>query len=325
MRAANHMWRVRAAAAGLAAVILWPGGAAGAPAAGTGARLAGGHGAGFTLTGWGALGALGGEARESVFTASAAGGARKASELVWDLSSVLLAGAGLDARADRLGLHASAWTGLTGGDGYMEDTDWSVEGSDWTYWSRSSADVTEALLLDLGLSWRLGGPRRAGAVRILAGYRRQSWEWRDSLLEHIYSINGFRDVRGRDNGGLGVRYAQRFDIPYAGVSLAGTRPPLCFEAHVLYSPFVSAEDRDFHVRRGLHFEESFAGGEYIAAGVSTGWALTDRLSLSAALDWQAIPEITGDMRVIEERSYLEDAAGIAHRSTAVSAAARWRL
>lgn len=280
---------------------------------------------GVTLSVRPSLGVLEGEAREVVY-APGEQGSWKSSELTWDLAGVVIGGVTVSADiGPRLTLNAGAWTALNEGNGEMGDTDWRIEGQPWTDWSLSDAAVTEAILLDVNASWLLWRNDNDIKVRCLAGYRRDSWKWEDSLKRFVYSLNDFRDFAGNANGVTSIRYEQEFNIPYVGAGMELPLGKAQLGAYFRYSPWVSADDRDFHVLRELHFEESFSGGDYFGYGVAVTWPRSDRFFFSVALDGQQIPEMIGDMFIVEENLFIPDSAGIAHECLTVSAQAAWRF
>jgi outer membrane protease len=271
------------------------------------------------------LGVLEGEAREVVYVPGEAG-RHKVSELTWELAGVILGGVTVSAElGSRLALHAGVWTGLNEGDGGMTDTDWRLEGQPWTDWSISDASVTRALLLDLNAAWLLWRNDRGLALRCLAGYRRDSWRWEDSLRQFVYSLQDFRDFAGTAEGVNTIRYEQEFDVPYVGAGLELPLGKARFSACLRYSAWLDAADRDFHVLRELHFEGSFAGGTYLGYGLAIASPLSSRLSVSVALDGQQIPELDGDLFIVEQNAFLPNSAGIAHESLTLSGQACWRF
>ena len=108
----------------------------------------------------GSLGVLNGEAHEIVYGGQAAPGNEdyKVSELIWDLKSLVMAGAIVSIGGDGpLVLNVGLWGGVNEGiDGEMYDYDWLVPSiSDWTDRSRSEVDVISAVMFDANLSLEL--------------------------------------------------------------------------------------------------------------------------------------------------------------------------
>ena len=81
--------------------------------------------------------------------------------------------------------------------------------------------------------------------------------------------------------------------------------------------------------RNLYFTEEFENGDYFALGGEVTIELTDSLFISASIDYQTIPEFTGDLTVKEGKngtpSTSEDGAGIGIEITAISASAGLRF
>lgn len=270
------------------------------------------------------LGRAWGEAREIVYVPGERGG-RKGSELIWDITDVMLGGLALSANlSPRWTINAGAWTALNEGRGEMRDYDWFVEGWPWTDRSISEVAVTDATLYDVQVSMRVW-QRNRSAIRGQVGFRHDTWRWEDSFQSFVYSIHAFRDVAGTADGINTVNYEQCYRIPYAGLSAETGVGPVTLDAYVRYSPLVEADDRDHHVIRQLHFEETFSNGNYVAAGLRVTAFPSDRFFVSGAVDVQAIPEIIGDMRVRELDLKAADSAGIEFTSTTLSAQAGWRF
>lgn len=262
----------------------------------------------------GSLGALQGDALEQVFEED-----YKVSELQWDLSGLAMGGAILSGRyGSRLGVNLGAWSALTKGNGEMKDYDWLVEGMDWSDYSRSDVEVDEGMTFDLNASWLLTTCPEFG-VRAVIGYKQDHWKWTDQGREYIYSEFGFRDTEGDFEGINVINYEQTFEIPYAGLNLSGKMGSFLWTAYGLYSPLVSAEDKDHHVLRDLHFEESFSGGDFYALGLTGLYQINSRWFVSATAHYQSIPEFRGDMYIVEDDTKYEDAAGIGNDLLTLSA------
>ncbi|HOW97893.1 MAG TPA: omptin family outer membrane protease [Kiritimatiellia bacterium] len=270
----------------------------------------------------GSVGLLDGQADELVYEPEMDD--YKLSELNWDLSGLAMGGAVLSAAAGKLGCNAGFWVALTQGDGEMKDYDWFIPGMDWTDYSRSEVDVESAYSLDINANYLIYGRPEIG-IRGVLGFKHDYWEWSDSGQEFIYSTFGFRDTIGSFEGQNVIDYQQTFDIPYVGLNLDGRAGPLGWNAYALYSPLVSAEDKDHHILRDLHFEEDFDGGDFFALGVSGSYRIGKQFFLSGAVDYQDIPEITGDMLIVEDGESYEDSAGIANNNLMVSLAFGWLL
>jgi len=249
----------------------------------------------------------------------------KVSELNWDLSELLMVGGVASLQLGELiRFNAGMWVGVTDGDGGMKDYDWLVPStSDWSEYSESDVDIESAVSIDLNASMRfvdLGGVQLHGVL----GYKTDYWEWSDYAGNYIYSSGGgFRNDRGSLGGVNGIDYEQTFEIPYAGIKATANTSKLHASAYFLYSPFVTADDKDHHIMRNLYFEEEFDGGDFYSYGAEATIDLSNMLFLSLAVDVQEIPEFTGDMKVKEGKNghvqKSSDTAGIGNSLTAVSA------
>jgi len=259
-----------------------------------------------TFTVRGSIGLIEGQAGEYVYD-----GAHTLSELLWDISGVVMAGVNASWRiGTRWSLNVGAWTALNKGTGEMTDTDWRLPGVDWTDFSRSEVDIEQGLAFDINAGFRLN-PHGRLALTALLGYRQDVWEWTDRAQEFIYSDEGFRDWRGHFDGINAIDYRQSFRLPYAGLHLnspIGSR--IHWQAYAVASAFGSAEARDHHILRNLHFEESFNRLTFVALGLVAGLELTARTALELAGHLQHIPESTGDGYIVEEDTHYPGGAGI---------------
>lgn len=260
------------------------------------------------------FGYLTGQAKEHVYDYDGVRGARRQlSRLDWDLEGILMGGVNGTLRvADRLTFNAGFWIPLTEGDGQMEDYDWeNVHSSRNTHYSLSDVDVTEGYIFDLNMAfdvfrndWFTG--------RIYAGYKQDGWVWEDHGIYLLYPEYGY--VPYYLHGEHTIRYEQEISMPYIGASADLVWGGLTLSAYCSYSPLVYAKDWDDHLSRGLHFEEEFEHGDMFAAGVSARYAFENGFFVSAAVDYQVIDRIIGDMYVADyvEREYGfdEDVAGL---------------
>ena len=249
----------------------------------------------------------------------------KVSELNWDISQLWMIGGVASLQlGSLLRFNAGMWVGVTDGDGGMKDYDWfDPNRSDWTHYSESDVDIESAVSIDINASMQVVD---FGSVQLhgVLGYKEDYWEWSDYGGNYIYSSGGgFRNDTGSFGGKNGIDYEQDFVIPYAGIKATANTSKLHASAYFLYSPFVFAEDKDHHILRNLYFEEEFDGGDFYAFGAEATIDMSNLIFLSLAVDFQEIPEFTGDLSVKEgtngrvEKS--TDTAGIGSSITAVSA------
>ena len=275
------------------------------------------------------FGVLNGEAREIVYSGEdlPEDPDYKVSDLIWDLSNVAMAGGvvSIGGGGDFV-LNAGLWIGINEGiDGEMYDYDWLDPSiAAWTDVSRSEVDVVDAMMFDVNLSY-VFSDTDLSRWALSFGFMYDLWEWDDRGQEFLYSINGFRDTAGSFEGMNVIDYKQWFFIPYIGIEGSADFGGISLQGYVLFSPFVVAEDEDYHVLREIHFRETFEGGTYYAFGGSATWDLGEAFFIQASLDYQSVEEIIGDMEIVELSFANEDGAGISHKATTVSAAVGIRL
>ena len=269
----------------------------------------------------GSYGMLNGEAHEIVYANDPFAGRYKLSDLKWDLSPLEMAGLVMSCKlSDLWSLHAGAWTSLNGGNGQMLDYDWQFPGLPWSDRSISDDTVLSSYMADINVTRRIfaqGSIVFSGVI----GYKQDFWKWDDHVLDFLYSVNGFRDYHATGDGSTMVDYQQLYRIPYVGLQSDGLWGAFVLNAYLLYSPLVLAQDQDYHIARNIHYKETFSGGNYIGAGVAAQYDITSALFISAAFDFQTIPEFTGDLQQTDasgNTSSFNGAAGIAHTSSLLS-------
>jgi outer membrane protease len=255
-----------------------------------------------------------GDSREVVYS-----GSEKLSELFWDINSVPMAGLvfSLDT-PHRLSANAGFWTAVGEGQGAMDDYDWLVYSGDenWSDWSHSPVEVKDAIRWDLNLTYALV-QKTDFNLNAQLGYRHMFWKWADQGGYFIYSSeNGFRDMAGAFEDITGIEYEQTFDIPYLGVSTGWRGRKATLAAYALFSPFVSANDEDYHFYSDTRFTESFNNGDFWALGLTGRYQLNSRLYLLVGIEYQEIAEMRGSMSIdgVSIPSSVAD-AGISHQST----------
>lgn len=259
-----------------------------------------------------------GEAREIVY-----GPGHKLSELIWDISGIRMAGLAVS-------VHRGDWSGYAGfmgalnrGHGQMRDYDWQIPGYDWTDYSLSDADMESAWMADAGITAHLARTRLF-ALRGVAGFRSQYWQWSDRGRDYIYSVEGFRDTRGSFDGRPLIQYEQTYYIPYVGAQVHGGGGRWAWSGYVLVGPYAWARDWDDHVARNLRFEGDFSGGAWLGAGANVEWAASPNWSVAVGAHAQSVPEFKGALRVVELDVQYPDSAGVSLDTVMVDVSMNWR-
>ncbi len=295
----------------LLAALLLPAAPATAIHASGGGDMVLAEGQGLAVSFRGSIGILNGEGQELVYE-----GDHRLSALKWDLSGIIWAGGVLSCNIGQfIQLNAGYWQAINDGDGMMEDFDWLDdsldEWEDWSHWSESEVEVVSAYAFDLNGMLRIA-LNDALTVYGVGGLKHNYFEWSDFGGRYIYSSYGWRDDIGDFGNENGIDYDQTFDIPYVGVGADLKAGNVKVSGYALYSPFVSAEDHDHHILRGLYFTETFEDGDFLALGAEVTVNLTDNIFIGAAADWQIVPEIIGDVTITDgvDFGYVEDGAGI---------------
>lgn len=303
----------------LLCAVMWPVNAEAVQAeSGPSVTIAKGKFATFSVQG--SLGVLDGEAYEIVYDYSL-GYQYKLSELRWDMKNVVMGGVVFSlGLADRVHANLGMWQSLAGGSGNMDDYDWLYPGYDWSHWSHHSVSV-DGDIFDINAGVDLIN-NNGFALEAMIGYKTMSWSWDDKLLNYTYTINSFRDTYMPGDNEPSISYKQEFTIPYIGLSAKISGADAGARVYIIYSGTVDAEDNDFHIRRDLHFKDTFSNAEYIGMGISGYVMLNDVWYLTASYSAQEISKTVGDMEVwSSDGSYYDfetDAAGISNASTMFS-------
>jgi plasminogen activator len=262
---------------------------------------------GFTLTLGASFGQLAGTAYERVYAPEIR--EFKVSELKWDLKDVAMGGVqGTLGFGSRFRLNLGYWIPLNEGSGEMVDTDWeflnTTSEDQWTKQSRHpDTAVDSGSVLDINLDYRV---YTAGSFSVsgILGYRRNEWEWSSRGGSFVYSwdLNNdgfitpdeFRVDQGSfPDGQLVITYRQQYEVPYLGLGLDGAFGPVEVQGHLLYSPWVSAEDHDVHVLRDTTFDGDFSGGSWFGLGVSARWFFLPRWYATLGVEYEKYDEIVG--------------------------------
>jgi outer membrane protease len=255
------------------------------------------------------VGAVGGEAYERVYAPQIRD--FKVSELKWELQEIATLGVrGSLAFAGRYTLNFDYTAAVSEGNGEMVDRDWLTLGADsdeeWTDESRHpDTTVDSGTMIDFNLAVR-AFTRKTFSLSGIVGIKRDEWKWSSRGGDYTYSVDRnedgyispdeYRSYRGSfPEGQLVISYKQEYTIPYLGLGCAGQWGAFSAQGRILFSPWVSAEDRDNHELRNILFEGDFSGGTFFGLGFEASYAFTPRIFATFLVDYENISEITGDM------------------------------
>ena len=242
------------------------------------------------------------------------------SELTWDLKDVAVAGVQASARlGQRIRVNFGYWWAIDRGNGMMVDRDWlfAPTGSvltpttdeNWTDESRHpDTTVDSGTMVDANVAAVVlqSGPF---SLHGILGVKNESWHWSARGGTYVYSYYDFRDSVGSfDSDQEVINYEQRFTIPYGGVGASWRKRTFAVETHLLLSPFVHATGSDYHALRDMTFEGDFFGGTFVGVGMNARWAFARRWSVALAVDYESVPEITGDVTITAP--FFEEVYGV---------------
>ena len=237
------------------------------------------------------------------------------SQLTWDIKPALVLGLSTSVvYKNRFSLNLAAGTAVNKNSGEMVDRDWIEDyfdavDTEYTHESVSDIDYTKSFLLDVNATARVFRFRWFRADLML-GYKYMTWGWTDEITSIDYPTGDYDYLEGTN----GIDYDVEYSIPYFGINLEAAISRFSGGLSFSFSPFVSVEDHDYHILRGLHFYEDLSGGNYFGSSVYFRYALKEWISFSLSGDVDYVPEFKGDTEVYDENDTLlgisENAAGV---------------
>lgn len=238
------------------------------------------------------------------------------SELDWE-ADLVLGGLSSSLRFSGFLVNAGVWSSLDTLDGSMVDRDWLYTDTPaWSDQSIGEADL-DLTLVDVNAGYTIVKTDGA-ALDLVIGYRRSELEWADFGGTYIYSSYGFRDDVGSFDEETGITYDQTIELPYVGAHGHIRAGGMTLSVYALYSSIGDITAEDHHILRDLHFVDEFTDVEYLGLGAQAAWQVLGGLTLTAALDYEDIPEVRGDDTILEYGETYEDAAGTSLESTTFS-------
>lgn len=262
------------------------------------------------------LGRATGEAEETVFVPELG---HQLSKLQWDIDDVYMLGLGGSvAPLSWLKLNADVWFKINDGDGTMDDYDYFLLDSAYTDWSHhENVDLTKGLIFDVNAEFTFYRWEKSNFFGIL-GFKHDNWKWEARGGDYVYSTYALYDTVGSfADDQLVISYEQKFYAPYLGIGFSSDLDvtPITFSGRFIYSPLVSAEDKDQHHLRNLVFEEDFDDGRLYAFDLNGAYRFTRNFALMASYHYQKYDRVRGgttvtDLDTGEVTKYRGDVAGI---------------
>lgn len=272
--------------------------------------------------------------------------------LIWDLNPAVTIGfesTWESGKNNRLELKLrSAVPGMQVGQ--MNDFDWLYTDRDWSHWSMSDVNLRWGILIDAVFDWGVvnQGPFN---LELGLGYHLDTWGWRDTILDSIYSTtnelnsyypgpfpagDGFRDteMNPANYGGNGINYNVAYHVPLVSLSMGLNFRTFFLDAVGRIGP-VLAFSHDHHLLRtdygpdGAHFYDSAFGGPWIDASIAAGFRTSGRFSFTLRGEYAWLNETRGDTLVVptdgSASGIAKDAAGFSFRRIGVTALFSWNL
>lgn len=268
------------------------------------------------------LGTLSGTAKERVYDTEEGG--RKISQLDWRYRhAVVFQGAIEWPVRSWLTFGASGWTTAAHSGGKMDDYDWQEASQrHWTdHSTHPDTRLNFANQWDLHLTgwlvdqpdWRLG---------VIGGYRQS----RISLSAHggTYTIdNGAKVGRFDDKKVLG--YAQRFNIPYVGLSGRYRYGNAEAGTTLKYSRWGRAQASDQHYLRNITFRDTTRRQQSFSLSANVGYYVTKQVKLYLESTWDRTLNKKGTNTAFflkggaPARASFKESAGIEHSALLTTA------
>jgi len=206
------------------------------------------------------------------------------SELVWDLKPILGLRSRIELRYGDFDFMVSAFLGLPGNSGVVEDSDWQnlSLGDTTTKTNFSRSPVRSEHLIDTeamaGWSFRVL-PGLALHPSLAVRLVDLAWSAADGTLQYADNIgNATPPYHPYTTGsidplyGLLSTYSQSYTLVVFGLSIIWQPTPgLWFEPVILMSPFLGAKAIDHHILRSLIFTDTFKEGLVIEPGLAATW------------------------------------------------------
>ncbi len=76
----------------------------------------------------------------------------------------------------------------------------------------------------------------------------------------------------------GIRYEQKYYVPYLGVNLGYTQKKFFVNLYLKGSLWAWSEGKDQHLQRDLEFEDEIDGQSYVGAGFEAGYVLPENFT-----------------------------------------------
>lgn len=266
------------------------------------------------------LNLLHGESGEYVYEPSRN---HKLSELQWQIEDVYMLGLGGSiSPLAWLKLNADLWFKLNKGSGNMDDFDWYIENFQYTDWSHhENVDLTRGVMFDINAEMTFY-EYMANRFYGIVGFKYDTWEWEAFGGSYTYSTFALYDTVGSfaDDEKV-ISYEQNYYAPYIGLGFSSdlSETPLTFSGRVIYSPFVSGDDKDQHHLRDLVFEEEYDSGTLFSCDLTGSYHFTSNITMTLAYHFQLYDEMRGSTTITDnvtgQKTFFSgDVAGMDHSS-----------
>lgn len=278
---------------------------------------------GFSING--AIGTLGGEANEYVYTDSG----EKLSQLNWKIKSAsVIKGEMNYDMLPWLTANLNGWSTFKKGTGVMDDYDWlNPLQKQWTHWSHhENTELRYANDVDVNLrAWLLQDSYYK--LGVMAGYEINDFRF-------LAKGGCFQMYNGRNSGCFSynlpvIGYEQSFSTPYLGLNGKYLVNDFELNAIIKVSPLAQARDVDDHYLRDLTFKEYNQSSQFYSASFAAGYYVTPEVKVFADATYNRYMKGKADTQVLDHRlgivEYFENAAGIANKNYVLSLGVQYRF
>lgn len=260
------------------------------------------------------------------------------SELIWQIDNIIMLTGDFNVALNNYSLHISGSTAVNKGTGEMDDYDWGDNTtSTWTNWSNSDIFLDKSFILDTELIYNLDLTAEL-TVPIGIGYKLNYFHWSDKAGKYIYygswnesgDFYYFEQPAIGDFGGVaGIDYTFVQNILFLTSGIQHTKGPLTGSLNASFSPYIYAWDLDHHILRHLFFMDKFTSHVWYRLHVSMKYSFNKAAFLKFSINFEELPEITGDTYYYNEdpadsdkvgsyTGYADSGAGLASRILNIS-------
>ena len=178
----------------------------------------------------------------------------------------------------------------------MDDYDWLYTNtSDWSDWSHHEDTLlTQADSYTINASFTLA-ENKNGYFSVIAGYKKDTRQWKSFGGSYVYSNTTFRDSSGNFTpGSAAIDYKQEYTTPYYGLDLGALFDNWLYTLQIGISNNVQLVATDVHHARNLIFIDKFAPGRMENYKLGISYFFNDNVAINFSHDLRNFIETRGN-------------------------------